>query len=270
MPYSLKKLNKASTPTTTVSGVSFYKLSEGPSVNPIFGNNTPDVISAVSAEIAAQNMTAAQVASTYGWNLGDTVDITLKNSEQIQMQIIGVNHDTLSSDHITKAGLTLQMVNCLATRYPMNDSDTNAGGWRASKMRITTMPELLALLPDEWQNVIKTVDKKSANGGGSNYSATVTTSENLFLLAEKEIFGTVSKAQDGANEGTQYAYWAAHNTASDRVKYRDNGGTIIASYWWGRSSGSGDTRYFFAVNGGGGVNTGLPTVLRGVAFAFCI
>lgn len=250
-----------------------YKIKTLSVLDRTFGNNTPAGIARASANIAANSMTAAQVATTYGWNIGDTINITLKNSEQIQMRIIGINHDTLSSDHTSKAGLTLQMVNCLATLYRMNDSNTNAGGWQSSKMKVTTMPTLLALLPDEWQAVIKTVDKKSANGGSLNYSATVTTSENLFLLAGVEIFGSSDSygyAQDGANEGTQYAYWASHNTANDRIKNYDNAGTPTATYWWERSSSSGDTNYFCAVDIGGSAKVYSASVSRGVAFGFCV
>lgn len=239
-------------------------------IDSVFGNNSPAAIEYASNLIAQNEMTASDVYSEFGWSLGDTINITLITDEVIQMRIVGFNHDTLSSDHTSKAGLTLQMVNCLATRYPMNDSNTNAGGWQASRMKVTTMPTLLALLPDEWQAVIKTVDKKSANGGSTNYSATVTTSENLFLLSEKEIFGTVSYAQDGANEGTQYAYWAAHNTGSDRIKYYDNAGTQTATFWWERSSYSSGTNYFCSVTSGGDASYSGGHASRGVAFGFCV
>jgi len=244
-----------------------------PTVDPIFGNNSPNTIEYVSNLIAENEMTVSDVYNEFGWSLGDTVNITLITNEVIQMRIIGINHDTLSSDHTSKAGLTLQMVNCLATRYAMNDSNTNAGGWQSSKMKVSTMPTLLALLPDEWQAVIKTVDKKSANGGSSNYSATVTTSENLFLLAGVEIFGSSDSygyAQDGANEGTQYAYWASHNTANDRIKYYDNAGTQTATFWWERSSHYKYTSYFCSVSGGGDAGLNSASYTRGVAFGFCV
>lgn len=243
---------------------------DAPIFSRIFSENSPEVISYYSDEISKNNYTSAQVAEIYGWNLGDIIPITLSNDETIEMQIIGINHDTLSSDHVSKAGITLQMKDCLATRYPMNSSNTNAGGWQASEMKVTTMPTLLALLPDEWQTVIKTVDKKSANGGSSNYSATVTTSENLFLLSEIEIFGSVNYAQDGSNEGTQYAYWASHDTDNDRIKYYNTAGTLSATIWWGRSAYSDSTEYFCMVGNTGSANSSGASKSRGVTFAFCV
>ena len=185
------------------------------------------------------------------------------------MQIIGINHDTLSSDHTSKAGLTLQMKNCLATKYAMNDSDTNAGGWQSSLMRTATLPAVYNTLPSEWKSVIKMVDKKAANGGSSRYSATVTTSDNLFLLAGIEIFGdsdSYGYAQGGENEGTQYAYWASHNTNNDRIKYY---GTLSATGWWERSSYY-STFSFCNVSRYGNANYNVASYIHGVAFAFCV
>lgn len=231
--------------------------------DPIFGNNSPDIISQVSKIIAANNYTSAQVATIYGWNLGDLIDITLSNNETIQMQIIGINHDTLSSDHTTKAGITLQMKDLLATKYAMNDDHINAGGWAASIIRTSTIPTLLALLPDEWQAVIKNVDKKTANGGGKNYSATNTTSESLFLLSEIEIFETVTYAQDGDNEGSQYEFYA--NGGSKIKKIND-----VGTNWWGRSCYYSSINNFCAVKYDGNDITGSAGSAWGVSFAFCV
>lgn len=239
-------------------------------VSATFGDNSWATIAQVSQTIASQNMSASDVYNNYGWSLGDKKSITLSTNEVIEVQIIGFNHDTLSSDHSSKAGITLQMVNCLATRYSMNSSSTNAGGWNGSVMRTSTLPTIKALLPSDLQSVIKLVDKKAANGGSSNYSATVTSSDDLFLLAEIEIFGSVSYAQDGSNEGTQYAYWASHNQASDRIKYYDNAGSQTATSWWERSSFSDPTSHFCLVLTSGGAAYGTATYSRGVAFGFCI
>ena len=253
----------------TLNG-SALKVNDGIVVDATFGNNDWATISQVSDIIASQNMSESDIYNTYGWSVGDKKSITLSTNEVIEVQIIGFNHDTLSSDHTSKAGITLQMVNCLSTRYGMNSSNTNAGGWNASVMRTSTLPTIKALLPSDLQSVIKLVDKKAANGGSSNYSATVTSSDNLFLLAEIEIFGSITYAQDGANEGTRYAYWASHNTANDRIKYYDNAGTQTATIWWERSSLSSVTSSFCTVNAGGNANHNSASNTRGVAFAFCV
>ena len=238
---------------------------------PSFKDASPQYIAKASEKIAQGGLTSAQVAEQYGWNLGDSIPITLSTGEVIEMQIIGVNHDDLS-DGTGKAGLTLQMKNCLATRYPMNSSNTNAGGYAASKMKTQTLPTLKALLPQEWQDVIKLVDKKSANGGSTNYSETLTTSDGLFLLAEIEVFGATTYAQDGTNEGSVYEYWNGKADA-DRVKKYDkdaDGVPEAATIWWLRSSYYVNTGYFCFVTASGGANNTSANNSRGVAFAFCI
>lgn len=240
----------------------------------VFGENTPKQISAVANEIAAKGMTSAEVEETFGWKIGDTVSYKLSTGEPVEMRIIGFNHDDLS-DGSGKAGITLQTVDCLATLYPMNSSRTNVGGYAASKMKTETLPTIKVLLPKEWQDVITPVDKKSANGGYSNYSETLTLSEDLFLLSGIELFNTESSygyAQDGANEGSQYEYWAGKADA-DRIKKYDTDADGVAdtvTFWWLRSSFYALTGGFCIVSTQGGASGNEANTARGVSFGFCI
>lgn len=240
-------------------------------ISRVFSENTPEVISAISAEISAKNMTSSQVAETYGWNLGDTKDITLSTGEVIQMQIIGFNHDD-KSDGSGKAGITLQMKDCLATLYSMNKSDTTAGGYASSVMKTSTLPTIKSTLPQSWQDVIKLVNKKSANGGGSYYSETLTLSEDLFLLSQIEVFGEASNAQDGVNEGSIYEYWNGKNDA-DRIKKQDTNADGVSDteiFWSFRSVRNNHTANFRGVYIGGTGSTVPASYSRGVSFAFCV
>ena len=125
-----------------------WDYSPRPKFDPVFGNNTPAQISVVSDEISKNNYTSAQVAEIYGWNIGDTITISLSTGENIEMRIIGINHDD-KSDGSGKASITLEMTNCLATKYSMNSSNTNTGGYAASIMKTQTLPTIKALLPQE-------------------------------------------------------------------------------------------------------------------------
>jgi len=211
----------------------------------------------------------------YILSVGDTICYTLSTDELMIDQIIGFNHDDLTSataygeaTTTGKAGITFQMENCLATLYPMNDTDSNAGGWGASKMRTTTLPAIKLTMPSGLQSVIKYINKKAANGGSTNYSATETLSDDLFLLSNIELAGSAGSAQDGANEGTQYKYWSVNNKYDDRIKYYDNAGTPTGATWWERSSFYNDTNYFCGVSPSGS-NTYIG-VSRCVAFSYCI
>lgn len=218
------------------------------------------------ATIAAAS--ADGTASTR-YKVGDEKTITLTGGEEVTLQIWGFNHDNLA-DGSGKAGITLGMKNLLATTYAMNSSNTNSGGWEASKMRTTTMPAILATLPEDLQAVIKEVNKLSSEGG-SSADALDTTADKLFLFSVKEVTGTNTYSLDG--EGTQYALW---NTllyngalASPRIKRLSNGGGN-ASYWWTRSARSGNSFYFCYFDAGGSVNYYDAGYSCGVCLGFCV
>ena len=199
-------------------------------------------------------------------SVGDQVAISL-NGTDYAFDVIGFNHDHLSSPSAyskitatTRAGITFQMHDCFATIYAMNSTNTNIGGWKSSLMRTSTMPLMKGYMPSAWQSVIKAVDKDSGTGGGSS-SGTETTSDDCFLLAEIEIFGSTTHSVSG--EGTQYAYYKAGNS---KVKNRSGS----ADYWWERSPGSGGSDYFCCVDSDGDANGNGAGDSFGVAFGFCI
>lgn len=174
-----------------------------------------------------------------------------------RIDIIGKNHDDLA-DGTGKAPLTFQMHDCYDTTYQMNSSNTNAGGWRDCQMRTQTMPALKALLPAEVQSGIREVNKLTSAGNQS--SIIVTTSDELFLLSEIEIFG--STTYSFAGEGTQYDYYRIGNRTAKNIN-----GNLNA--WWTRSPNAtrSDIICLIGINGGiGGTN---PIKSYGVPLCFC-
>lgn len=208
---------------------------------------------------------AAAEAGTAGsiWAVGDEKDVTLTTGETITLRILGFNHDTKTAGGT--AGITFGMKNLLAATYYMNSDSSNEGGWGSSYMRNTTIATLYALLPAEVQAVIKPVNKLTSAG---NTSSTInTTSDSLFLLSEIEVFGVVNRSFDG--EGSQYAWFAAHKTAVERIKYLSNG-TGSAYSWWLRSPFSAHHSAFCGVNNNGNADTTNANSTRGVALGFCV
>lgn len=242
-----------------------YLEKTGDELSRVFGENSPAVISTVADDIATKGYTSSQVEEVYGWKIGDTTSYTLSTGETVEMRIIGFNHDDLSSG-MGKAGITLEMTNSLATKYKLNNEATNAGGYPASLVKTTHMPAIKATLPQEWQDIIVMVDKKSANGGSTNYTATVTTSEDLFLLSVIEISGT-TVAQDGANEGSIYEYWNGKTGAALLKKL----GGVGADYtWWTRSCRADSDKHFHEISYRGEVDSDWPIGEYGVSYAFCV
>jgi hypothetical protein len=208
---------------------------------------------------------AAGDAQKY-FNVGDEKTVELSTGEVITLVILGFNHDDLTSGG--KAPITVGMKNLLATRYRMNSSNTNAGGWDNSEMRTTTMQTLLGQLPSDLQAVIKSVDKKATSGSAS--TTITTSSDKLFLFSKVEIDGTTSSGY--ASEGEQYEYWKTvkdGKTSADRIKYLSNGGGS-ASNWWLRSPYLGGSTTFWYVTPSGDVFGSIASSSYGVSFGFCV
>lgn len=281
MALEFTKLVKGSSPVSQVGNYGFFKLavessgggggSSDVTFSRTFSENTPAQISAVSALISANNMTSTQVAETYGWNIGDKISYKLSTNENVEMRIIGFNHDD-KSDGTGKAGITLDMTHCLAKKYVMNNSKTNTGGYAVSVIKTSTIPKIKATLPQEWQDIIKLVNKKSANGG-VYYTETLTLSEDLFLLSQIEVFGTkANTAQDNINEGTQYEYWNGKADADRIKKYDTNADGVVdtAFNWWLRSSYYDNAIAFCNCRYIGSSGNSNANTQNCVSFAFCV
>ena len=137
-------------------------------------------------------------------------------------------------------------------------------------MRKTTMPAILATLPEDLQAVIKEVNKLSSEGG-SSADALDTTADKLFLFSVKEVTGTNTYSLDG--EGTQYDLWKTllNNgaLAPSRIKRLSNGDGN-ASNWWTRSARSGNSISFCFFATSGSVSSDVASSSYGVCLGFCI
>lgn len=229
-----------------------------------FGDNDWAVIAGVSSQISTNNMTSAQVAQTYGWNIGDIKTFVLSTGENVEMRIIGFNHDDLS-DGTGKAGITLETTHCLATQYRMIAKDTTED-YADSEMRLVTLPAIKQTLPTECQRIIKTVNKVSNYGDGVATNA-VTTANDLFLLAYAEI----TDYNYDAVEGHMYEGWATKTSASSKIKKYDSDGDGVvdtAVPWLMRTAKS--IVEFRNIQPNGSYSTRDGRYAAGTSFAFCI
>lgn len=208
-------------------------------------------------------------------SVGDQVTLPL-NGTNYAFDVIGFNHDALTTPTAYgaatatgKAGITFQMHDLFNEYFAMNDANSNAGGWKSSKMRTSTMVTMKGYLPAAWQTAIKPVNKLSGVGDGAS-SGTEVVSDNCFLLAEGEIFGSEYgyggsgySFDDECAKVTQYAYYKAGNS---RIKKRNGS----ADFWWERSPSSGNGNSFCVVNRDGNAGNNSADYTNGVAFGFCV
>ena len=216
--------------------------------NPVFAENTWEEIIAAcqSGSVPAE------------WKVGDQKTMTISD-KVYNIDIIGRNHDTYATGGV--APLTFQMHECFSSRFAMNASNTNTGGWTSSQMRTGWLVNILNAMPGEVKSAIKEVNKLTSKGGVN--SGINTTADKLFLLSDVEVFGT--NAQSFAGEGTRYAYYA--NNVETKSLITEVGKSTSA--WWLRSPFKDNNTSFCYVNTSGVAKNSTATSTYGVAAAFC-
>lgn len=209
------------------------------------------------------------------WAVGDAKQITIngKLSDGLTLSnyntwvyIIGFDHNSdVEGTGIAFQGFKTAQANgtdiCLCDNgygvpktsgqwFNMNNNNSTIGGWNGCNMRNNTLPIVKAALPTELTSVIKDTSIYTDNtGGGSDVASYVTqTQDELYLLAEFEIFGERSNANTAEqNYQKQYAYYVAGNS---KVKYQHNS-TATAALWCERSVSAMDTNRFCFVDTNG-------------------
>ena len=247
-----------------------------------------------------KSVSDAGTGATY-WNVGDYKNIQISGTVQgmslnstVRAFILGFNHNSgkEGSNRIhfqigkTTSGTDIAFCD---SNYPntgfsqgfrMNLSNTNSGGWNGSYGRNTllgnsgtpTSPpanSFMAAMPADLRSVMKPVTKYTDNtGGGSNSSGAVTaTTDYLFFLAEFEVQGVRSYAnQYEKNYQAQYDYYKAGNS---KVKYRHDA-TGTAVYHWCRSAYYDDSYNFCRVDTVGTASHANAYYSTGLAPGFCV
>ena len=196
------------------------------------------------------------------FSVHDTKDITV-GSETLTMEIVGFNHDDLTSGG--KAPYSLACKNLMANVRQMNTSSTNVGSFTGSGMYNYLNTDVYNALPADLKTVIKPVNKKTSAGNQS--SAVNTESMKIWLFSVNEVAGKQNNNNLSDFEGSKYA---AFTSASSREKKLSNGSGSVR-VWWLRSPELIGTQSFFIVYNGGSVDyTNFASATNGVCFGFCI
>ena len=238
--------------------------------NPItLGGGGSDIISRVLDE---NSWDAIKLVSSLGkganyWAVGDCKQITMngKVSDGLTLTnytawvyIIGFNHNAEREGNgiafqgfkATKNGTPVCLVDSgydsyknSGTWFNMNNKNTSDGGWKESLMRKNVMPLIKAAFPADLQAVIKPSTIYTAPNSGN--IALTATEDEVFLLAEYELFGEIGYASSQEpNYLKQYSYYSAGNS---KVKYKHNA-TSENIYWWERSPYSSNYGQFCMVS----------------------
>ena len=248
-----------------------------------------------------KSVSDAGTGATY-WNVGDYKNIQIYGTVQgmslnstVRAFILGFNHNSAKEGanriHFqigkTTSGTDIAFcdsnydINGSSQGFRMNLSNTNSGGWKGSYGRKTLLGNsgtpnsppansFMAALPADLRAVMKPVTKYTDNtGGGNNSSGAVTaTTDYLFFLAEFEVQGVRSYAnQYEQNYQAQYDYYKAGNS---KVKYRHDA-TGTAVWYYCRSADYYYTSHFCFVRANGNAATFNDADRSGgLAPGFCV
>lgn len=181
-------------------------------------------------------------------NSGDNIPVTLKNGEEVSFDI--------GKDESGKVYFIMH--DCLKEPKPMNSEWTNKGGWEESDMRKYLNEEVIKLLPDKLQEVIKPTRIVQVWGGKERE-----TEDKLFLLSKTQVFGKDKYYEMIEPEDSQIDIFKIER---NRAKEHKGG---EAAWWWERSPYGNDDHFCYVSSSGRGYNY-YASNLYGVAFAFCI
>ena len=247
-----------------------------------------------------KSVSDAGTGDTY-WNVGDYKNIQIYGTVQgmslnstVRAFILGFNHNSVREGanrihfQIGKTTSGTDIAFCdsnygnkgSSNGFRMNLSNTSSGGWEGSYGRKTLLGNsgtpnsppansFMAALPADLRAVMKSVTKYTDNDGeGGMYASAVTaTTDYLFSLAEFEIQGARSHAnQYEENYQAQYDYYKAGNS---KVKYRHDA-TDTAVCHWCRSAGKVTGTTFCIVRDDGSVYIELANYSDGLAPGFCV
>ena len=250
-------------------------------IDPVLNNNSWATI-----QKAAQNGTA----SSY-WNVGDRKEVILNgtvgaktfSNKKVYVYILGFNHNAekegdntihfqfgfnalTGGTHIAFCDSSYNSSGS-SSAFRMNTTNANSG-WSSTHMRGTICPALINAMPSDLRGVLKMITKYTNNVGQSSAESAVWgTSEKVFLLAEYEIFGKRSRAnQYEQNYQLQYDYY---KNGGAKVMYNDTS-TSSAVIWWSRSPYYANSQGFCLANGSGIQSSQTANYSYGFAPAFAV
>ena len=238
------------------------------------------------AEIA--QVSASKSWNAMGWQVGDSKTITLNgtvgtlalDNYQCKVYIIGFDHNAEKEGQGISFGL-LEGVDgkqlCLVDQhynsptsevmaFSMNTTDTNAGGWKASKMRKTILGStdvengdatpnaianpaantLMAALPADLRAVLKPITKYTNNVGGVPDPSVIddsiisSTIDYLPLMSEFEVFN--DNEYGYRNERIYQSQYRYYSLDDNTVKYKQT--DVATDAWWWLRTPSYENTYF--------------------------
>ncbi len=213
------------------------------------------------------------------YNVGDTKEVDLGSLGKHTVRIANTSTPAECSQEgfsQTACGFVLEFADII-TKHNMNPSGEykgttytmgwNKDGWPASSMRSYLSKDIYNALPADLQSVI--IDTKVVSGHGSSDSANFTSTDKLYLLESKEVYGNNGGTAYSATRQLDYylAQGVTESNYSGAIKQLKG---LNNWWWWLRTAYSVNNGYFYAVDYRGELNIDYAGNVNGVSPAFRI
>lgn len=220
-------------------------------------------------------VSAVQAGSTENYHVGDTKEVDMGTFGTHTIRVANTSTPAECSTagfSQTACGFVLEFADIIKT-HRMNSTNTNAGGWPATSMRTYVNNDIYNALPSELKNGI--IDTYVVSGHGKNDPANFTSTDKLYLLSTKEVWGkegtsNVVTADTAEAETRQLDYYKAQGVTTSNYGGAKKQYNSSNRAWWLRAATS-DTSYrFYTVYTIGDWDANYAKFSDGVAPAFRI
>ena len=248
-----------------------------------YGTNIPISFAEDSWEEIAETVKTGDLSA---YKVGDTKEVALTgytNGEANSNGLYTVRIANTSTPEEcnqegfsqSACGFVIEFVDII-TEHRMNPTNTNVGGWPASEMykflNDTTDETIISIyerLPEDLQKVIKPTQVVSSHGKSD--SSNFTSTDKLYLLSTKEVYGETTYRAEGDTMQTQNLDTAASQTRQlDYYEYFNTFNTIKGYNHWRLRTAHPRSDYFSVIEANGKYSNCDSSNNRGVAPAFKI
>ena len=236
--------------------------------------NSPKLLSAVPKR-TLNNDSWAQIkafgeAGVHGlvYSIGDTKDVALSDIGTMTMEIADFDHDYLAGNvNADKAPFTFLTKELLYSKYQMNSTNTNNGGFiGTSALRTTLNGTIINSFPSELKNVIEYTYKWY--GTGNNSENGQWNGLRLWIPLVYELCGGDAGIPTFEHESGNARRYPIFTDNESRKKKLSNGAGTVNDYWTA-TPGAGETSFWFT-SSGGNCSRNVASAQYGVCFGFCI
>ena len=249
------------------------------------GNNgTVDVNPVSFADDDWATIAAAAKSGNYKgkYNVGDTKEVDLGSLGKHTVRIANTSTPAECSQEgfsQTACGFVLEFADIITT-HNMNPKGEykgttyeygwNKDGWPASSMRSYLSTDIYNALPSALQSAI--IDTKVVSGHGSSDSANFTSTDKLYLLDAREVYGTsfTSSYNTSKDSERQLDYYSAQGVTTSNYSGAIKQLNGSNSWWWLRAASSNNYIHFYTVNNNGAWSGNSANYTDGVSPAFRI